>query len=284
MKYNHIHTTRSIAALIAVLLLLIFSNTIAQPGYPPWARRAPYRPVIVPLPPQQNYRQAYPPKQNYPQDYNQNIQSDGYRPIIGFSIHFDPLISWFTTDRYETRSDGVVPGFKFGISYNKYFSPNYSFSSGIDIINGGGRIINSGTTRFELKDYSSTILTIPPEEAITYNITYLSIPLGLKLQTNQIGYGRFFSDVGLDPKIVIGGRADIPSVDIKGGNALSELNLFNLSFHIMVGMEYPLAGNNSFIVGIGFDKNLFDITRDNGDQPSNVVIQKMLSFRLGMSF
>jgi hypothetical protein len=99
-----------------------------------------------------------------------------------------------------------------------------------------------------------------------------------------MGYGRFFSDVGLDPKIVVGGRADIPSLDIKGGNATQELNLFNLSFHVMAGMEYPLAGNNSFIIGIGFEKNLFDITRDNGNQPSNVAIQKMLSFRIGMAF
>ena len=41
-------------------------------------------------------------------------------------------------------------------------------------------------------------------------------------------------------------------------------------------MEYPLAGNNSFIVGIGFEKNLFDITRDNGDQPSNVVTSEIV--------
>jgi hypothetical protein len=52
----------------------------------------------------------------------------------------------------------------------------------------------------------------------------------------------------------------------------------------MAGMKYPLAGNNNFIFGIGFDSNLFDITRDNGDQPTNLVTQKMLSFRLGMTF
>ena len=140
------------------------------------------------------------------------------------------------------------------------------------------------STQFELKDYSNTILTVQPGEAITYRTTYLSVPLGLKLQTNQIGYGRFFTDIGLDPKILVGGRADIPSLDIKGGNASPELNLFNLSYHIMVGMEYPLIGNNSFIFGIGFEKYLFDITRDNGDQLSNMVTQKLLSFRLGMTF
>jgi hypothetical protein len=52
----------------------------------------------------------------------------------------------------------------------------------------------------------------------------------------------------------------------------------------MAGMEYPLVGNSSFIIGLGFEKYLFDITRDNGDQPSNLVTQKMLSFRLGMTF
>jgi hypothetical protein len=234
----------------------------------------PNRPYIVPNPPTQSYRQ----------DYNPNLQTERVQPFINFSIHFDPLISWFSTDSYDTRSDGVVPGFNFGISYNKYFGPNYSFSSGINIINAGGRVINRETTRFEFKNYNSSIITVQPGEEITYRITYLSIPLGLKLQTNQIGYGRFFTDVGLDPKIVVGGRADIPSENIKGGNASQELNLFNLSFHIMAGMEYPLSGNNSFIVGIGFDKNLFDITRDNGDQPSNVVTQKVLSFRIGMSF
>ena len=140
-------------------------------------------------------------------------------PSISFGIHFDPLISWFSTYSYDTRNDGVVPGFNFGISYNRYFSPNYSFSSGINIINAGGRLISREITHFELKNYNHDILTVQPGEAITYRITYLSVPLGLKLQTNRIGYGRFFTDIGFDPKIVIGGRADIPSLNIKGGNA-----------------------------------------------------------------
>jgi hypothetical protein len=274
MKSNYKHATKAIIAIIAVSLTLMCSNTNAQPGYPPWVRMRPYRPVIVPAQPAPNYRQ----------DYNPYIQDNAVQPFINFSIHFDPLISWFSTDSYYTRNEGVVPGFNFGISYNKYFGPNYSFSSGINITNSGGILINREISHFELKDYSNTILTVQPGESITYRITYLSVPLGIKLQTNQIGFGRFFTDIGLDPKILVGGRVEIPSLDIKGGNATPELNLFNLSFHIMAGMEYPLVGNSSFIIGLGFEKYLFDITRDNGDQPSNLVTQKMLSFRLGLTF
>jgi len=274
MKRNYKHVTRTIIAIIAVSLILLCQNIYAQPGYTPRLRMPPNRSVIVPHPPTQNYRQ----------DYNPYIQTGGVQPFISFSIHFDPLISWFSTDSYDTRNDGVVPGFNFGISHNSFFGPNYSFYSGINIIKAGGRLINRETTRFELKNYSSSIFTVEPGEAITYRITYLSIPLGLKLQSNQIGYGRFFTDLGFAPEIVIGSRADIPSLNIKGGNASPELNIFNLSFHIMAGMEYPLAGNNSLIIGIGFDNSLFDITRDNGDQPSNLVTQKLLSFRIGLTF
>ena len=274
MKHNYNRITRTNIAIIAVSLLLMCNNTNAQPGYHPWLGIPPYHSVIVPNPPAQSDRQGY----------NRYIHTDDLQPFISFSIHFDPLFSWFSTDSYDTRNDGLVPGFNFGISSNRYFSPNYSYSSGINIINAGGRLISREATNFELKNYDRVTVTVQPGEAITYKITYLSIPFGFKLQTNQIGYGRFFTDLGFDPKIVIRGRADIPSLSIKDGNAMPELNIFNLSYHIMAGMEYPLGGNNNFIVGIGFDKNLFDITRDNGDQPSDVVSQKMLSFRMGITF
>ncbi len=277
MNRNYIHALKPLIALIALSFLLICSNANAQPGRPPWVRMpppAPYRRVIVPNPSMQYNHQ----------DYSQYNRKEYNQPYISFSVHFDPLISWFSTDSYDTRSDGVVPGFNFGVTYSKYFSPNYSFSSGMNIIRAGGRLVNRETSQFELKDYYSTVYSIPAGEDITYRITYLSVPLGLKLQTNQIGYGRFFTDVGFDPKIVIGGRADIPSINIRDGNATHELNLFNLAFHVMAGMEYPLSGNNYFIVGMGFETNLFDVTKDNGDQPMNVVSQKMVSVRLGITF
>jgi hypothetical protein len=217
----------------------------------------------------------------------------GYRPpwiptgppaIIAFGIHFDPIISWFTTDSYDIRNDGALPGFNFGVSYNRYIGPNYSISSGVNIIEAGGRLISKETTYFELKNYRREIVTIEPGEAIIYRIKYLSVPLGLKLQTSETGYGSLFADIGLDPKIVIGGRADIPSLNIKGDNALLELRAFNLSYHIMAGIEYPLGGSTSAVFGLGFDNNFLDITKENSNQPWDYISHKLLSFRLGINF
>jgi hypothetical protein len=274
MKNNHIHSSGIVLAIITVSVILMCQTIKAQPGYSPRVRMPPYHPVVRAYPPAQNPRQAYTPY----------VHTVVVHPLISFGIHFDPLISWFSTDSYDTYNDGAVPGFNFGISYNTYFSPNYSFSTGLNIINAGGRLVSRESSIFELKNYDHGIIMVQPGEAITYRITSLSVPLGIKLQTSQLGYGRFFTDFGFDPKIVISGRADIPSLNIQGGNAMQELNTFNLSFHIMAGMEYPLGGPNSILFGIGFENNLFDITRDNGDQPWDAVHQKLLSFRLGITF
>src|SRR5450759_5882522 len=52
---------------------------------------------------------------------------------FSFGIHADPVISWFSTDIKEVRNSGARPGFNFGLTFNNYFSSNYSFSTGISI-------------------------------------------------------------------------------------------------------------------------------------------------------
>jgi hypothetical protein len=200
---------------------------------------------------------------------------------ISFGVHADPVISWFKSDVKETKNDGARPGFNFGLTFNKYFSTNYSFSTGISIVSGGGKLISTDTIVMEFTNSSSTVIAGNP---VVYKIQYLAIPVGLKLETNQIGYITFFTDLGLDPKIVIGGKADIPSLDISGENAMNELNTFNLSYHITAGIEYSLGGSTALVFGLNFDNNFLDITSDNGNQPNDKVSHKLLSFRIGLNF
>ena len=200
---------------------------------------------------------------------------------ISLGLHADPAISWFSSDTKLVANNGAVAGFNFGLTFNKYFTPNYAFSTGISLLNVGGRLKSSETTTMEFSNFTSTVL---PGTPVTYKIQYLSIPIGLKLQTNQIGYITFFSDIGLDPKVVVGGKADIPLLNISNENAMKELNMFNLSYHVTAGMEYSLGGTTAMVVGLSFDNNFLDITKDNGNQPIDKISQKILSFRLGINF
>ncbi|MCX6253095.1 MAG: porin family protein [Bacteroidia bacterium] len=203
------------------------------------------------------------------------------QPRIGFGLHADPVISWFSSDIKGVKNEGSRPGFNFGLTFNRYFSPNYSFSSGINLLIAGGRLVSNDTTVMEFTDFKSTVL---PGKTVLYKIQYLAIPFGLKLETNQIGYITFFSDLGIDPKVVVGGKADIPSLNISGEKAMSELKMFNLSYHITAGIEYSMGGTTAMVFGLNFENNFLDVTKDNGDQPVDKISHKMLSFRIGVNF
>jgi len=201
--------------------------------------------------------------------------------VISFGIHADPVISWFSTDISTVKNDGARPGFNFGLTFNNYFTKNYSFSTGITLMHTGGRLMSSDTTL--LRFTNSTVKVLPGKQVI-YKIQYLAFPLGLKLQTNQIGYITFFTDLGFVPKIAISRRADIPSLNMSGENALNELRIINLSYHITGGFEYSLGGSTALVFGIDFDNNFLDITKDEGKKPKDIVSQKILSFRFGVNF
>ncbi len=200
---------------------------------------------------------------------------------IGFGLHFDPVISWFGTDVHQVKNDGARPGFNLGLVFNNYFGDNYAFSTGINIISAGGKLKSADTTRLEFSNFESVVL---PGQTVVYKIQYLSIPVGLKFNTNEIGYLTYFANVGIDPKINIGGKADIPALDISGENATGELKFFNMSWHITAGIEYSLGGSTALVAGLNFENNFLDVTKENNRQRKDKVTHKLLSFRLGINF
>lgn len=200
---------------------------------------------------------------------------------ISFGLHFDPVISWFGADIRQTINDGARPGFNLGLIFNKYFGYNYAFSTGINIISAGGRLASTDTTIMEFSNFESTVL---PGNPVIYKIQYLSIPFGLKFQTNEIGYVTYFANVGIDPKFTIGGKTDIPSLDITGEKATGELRTFNMSWHITAGVEYSLGGSTALVGGLSFENNFLDITKENNIQLKDKVTHKLLSVRLGINF
>lgn len=206
---------------------------------------------------------------------------------ISIGIHADPLISWFSTDIDSVRNDGARSGFNFGLSFNYFFGPNYAISTGINLISAGGRLVSKRESQFNLshnKDYVTT--TVAANEAIVYKVQYLSVPLGLKLQTNQIGYVTFFTDLGVDPKVVIGNKVDINNIENQ--KAPEEVKNLNISYHVIAGIEYAVGGNTAVVLGVGFDNSFADLTKDLDDDPFNQFIDKishkMISIRLGVNF
>ncbi len=206
-----------------------------------------------------------------------------YGQNIKFGVFADPLICWFSSDTKLTVNEGSRAGFNFGMTFNKYFSKNYSFSTGISLLNAGGNLHHSDTILMVFNNFTTKV---NPGEVINYKIQYIDIPLGLRFESNQIGYLTFFTDIGLDPKIMVSGKIDIPSHSILKETATKEINPFTMSYHIMTGIEYSLGGNTALVIGIGYENNFIDITKDyaNQGQPSDKIAQNIVRFRLGVNF
>jgi hypothetical protein len=200
---------------------------------------------------------------------------------IRFGVFADPVIAWFSSDTKQTVNDGARAGINFGFSFNRYFDKNYSFSTGLSLVNAGGRLTGIDTVEMVFNNFKTKVA---PGESMIYRIQYLSIPLGLKFESNQIGYTRVFVDLGLDTKVVVSGKVDIPSEEIEKEAASEELNTFNIGYHFMAGIGYSLGGNTEMVLGIGYENNFLDVTNDINDQAIDRIKHNMIRFRIGINF
>ncbi|MGM0666196.1 MAG: porin family protein [Bacteroidota bacterium] len=200
---------------------------------------------------------------------------------LHFGLYVEPLISWFGSDTDASVSDGARPGMAFGITLERYFARNYSFTGGISLSNAAGRLRHNQDMLIWLKDSTEPL---DAGDKITYKISYLSLPVGIKLKTNLISYTIFSADIGLSPKIIVGGKASIPSLQIEKESITQELKFFALGYFIKAGAEYPLGGRTALTGGIGYENVFTDVTKDQDGQPSDKITHHIIRIKLGLNF
>lgn len=198
-----------------------------------------------------------------------------------YGVYVVPVISWFRTDAEEVKNKGARAGFFFSISAERHLTDNWYFTSGLAFTTASARLVNSNASYFRFADHTSIVAAGEP---VIYKLQYISMPVGIKIKTVETGYFIYFAEFGLDPKVVINGRVDIPSIDIEGENAMSEIRRFNFGFHLAGGAEYSIDGNTSLILGLGYESNILDITKDYESQETDRTIHKMLRFIFGINF
>jgi len=198
-----------------------------------------------------------------------------------YGIYTAPLISWFRTDVEDVSNKGARTGFLFSISAERHLTDNWYFNSGLAFTTASARLVNADDSFFRFQDHTSTVAAGEP---VIYRLQYISMPVGIKIKTSEKGYFTYFAEFGLDPKVVINGRVDIPSIDIKGKSAMTEIRRFNAGYHLTAGAEYSIDGNTSLVLGLGYETNIFDITKDFETMETDRTIHKLLKFVFGINF
>lgn len=207
----------------------------------------------------------------------------GVAQKLEFAIHADPVISWMGSNESEYIGEGARAGFDIGLNVLHFFSDNYAVSSGISFVSAGGRQSLSEDHTMVFNNFTQPI---PAGNEIKYNLRYLNIPAGLHLQTDQVGYLTYFTDLGFDLRLLLKSTVDIPAMQISRENARNEVYGLNAGWHIGGGIEYELGIDLSLIAGLSYAQDFFDVTKDLEDvyQPEDRSGLRMVRIRLGLKF
>jgi hypothetical protein len=193
-------------------------------------------------------------------------------------INMDPIISWFSPDSKPIDKDGSKLGFNGGLMLETYFQKNYAFATGINLAYMGGNLLYDSSIIVKVKDGDP--VTLPAGQTVEYTLQYISIPLSLKMKSNQIGYINYYGQLGLVPQINIKAKAKGAGGLLDKDNVPEEIGAFNLSYFIGGGIEYSLGGTTALNIGIFFNNGFIDLL-ENKDYKAAM---NFFNLRLGVMF
>jgi hypothetical protein len=207
-----------------------------------------------------------------------NVSAAFGQSNLRLGVNLDPMASWLSPKTNRIDKDGARPGINGGLMVEYYFHPNYGIVTGLNLGVMGGNVLYNDSVKIFTGDRSS--VWIPRGGTVAYNLSYLSIPLGLKLKTNEIGYLTYFAELGFNQQINIGSRASSTGNGLHKDNVPKETNLLNMSYFFGGGFEYNVGGQTSLLAGIFFNNGFVDALSNNDHK----AVLNYLTFRVGVLF
>lgn len=217
---------------------------------------------------------------------------------IKLGLKLSPQITWVTPESKGISSGGSKINASYGLMFDYYFTENYAFATEISVANYAGELIvkDSKITR-------DTIAAAYQDVNYIYRTQYVSVPIMLRMRTNEIGYFRYFADFGLDLALLVRAKADInnSSIDLTEVNVNTpdkqdeytiesndipsikyndDVAILRTAMVIGVGIQYKIFGNTLLVAGARYNKALNNFTvEDNWKAQMNAV-----SLNLGVLF
>jgi hypothetical protein len=197
---------------------------------------------------------------------------------IRLGVHLDPVVSWFTPKSKGIDKDGSRLGISGGLTVESYFRPNYAFYTGISISSLGGNLTYGDSVIIRTGD--GTQVPVKAGSTVSYTINYITLPVVVKLKSNEIGYFTYFATLGLAPQVNIGTKAKSTGGQLNGETVPKEINMVNLSYFFGGGIEYNIGGQTALTAGIFYNNSFVDFLSNKKYE----AVVNFLTIRLGVIF
>ncbi|MGE0077153.1 MAG: porin family protein [Bacteroidales bacterium] len=196
---------------------------------------------------------------------------------ISFGIFADPQLSWFNSDTKKFDPNGSVASFNVGFTADKYFAERYAITSGLSLNSIGGNVRFSETFKLETRD---STYEVAAGNNVKFKGQYITLPIGFKFRTNQIGYSTYFATVGLRGSVRLKGFAWEDKNNVEKETATDHFMFAFASYYIGAGMEYSLGSESALQVGLTFASGLSKFL----DLDKGSLTSQSLSLRIGVVF
>lgn len=202
---------------------------------------------------------------SFAQDSTEKLKS------LRFGLKIAPSVYWSHPDNAnEFASSGNKMKFSYGLVTDFKLNKVLAVLTGLEINYSSFGINYKNPTYYKTDTFNIT--------KRNYKVTYVDLPLTLKMKTPEIGYITYFGQFGLTFSVRAKGKAidsgttkkdPANNLEITDVNVTKELNLFKLGLNVGGGIEYNLAGSTSLLIGINYHNGFTNILKKESAQLLN---------------
>ena len=193
------------------------------------------------------------------------ITSEGVR----FGIKLAPNLGFVVPESDGLGGNGSGFGYSFGLltEFPIGSAGNYRFATGLFLNN----ITGKWKADLSYQDAINGPIKIKELETDA-KLQYVELPLTIKLMTNEIGYMRYYGQIGFGNAFNIRAKSDMvvavydqsgayvtDFVEDKNQDIQDQIAIYKASLIVGAGMEYNFSGNTSLLVGITYNNGFTNI-------------------------
>jgi hypothetical protein len=180
-----------------------------------------------------------------------------------FGLRVAPQITWIKADyknippNESYENGGVNVGFSWGPQAEIQMNDQFAIQTGVDVNYSTGKVKGTITTL-------NTVQTLDQ----VYKMRFIEIPFGIKARTKEIGYMRYFFNIGLSAGFRYRANTEFStsvnnnskSTDLSS-NSNDYVNLFRGAYFLGGGVEYSISGNTALVGGLVFNNGITNLLK-----------------------
>jgi hypothetical protein len=235
-----------------------------------------------------------------------SAQDDAASKHVRFGLMVSPSVNWLKSGEKIIEKNGVGMKFGGGLALEFRLTNVAVFATGLMINTGGGNVkykndisgspSSSYIAYFYDKENEEIAEFSPAYDAYTsttggttrynlnlinerkYTVTYVTLPLTLKLRTKEIGALTYFGMFGVNSSFRVAAKAtdEVQRMSTTTGTWLSpetisksdvkkDINLFNEALNMGLGVEWNLSGSTSLVIGANYLLGFTNVVKNNSD-------------------